>query len=127
MYVFRSNLAWVAFAWLMCQAAAIAAAPVLLWTADISGHAERSCDCPIGDGQACPMHQPHAHDADRTCKMRNAFAPTDGALLGLSGGVGVLPSHTVSVSAFDPGTFIPTFTSAAIARGHVPDSPPPRA
>jgi hypothetical protein len=73
------------------------------------------------------MHQQKKSEPDHSCKMRNAFAPTDGALLGLSGGVGVLPSQTVTVSAFDPGTFLQTMTPAEITRGHIPDSPPPRA
>jgi hypothetical protein len=127
MRAFRRRLAWVAFAWLACQAAATAAAPLLLSTADVSSHAERRCECPVGDGQACPMHKPHKPEADNTCKMRNAFAPTDGALLGLSGGVGVLPSPTVTVSVFDHSTFVQFLAPAEILRGHVPDSPPPRA
>ena len=120
----RHRLAWVACAWVMCQIAAIAAVPVVVWQVHRTLEHADECECPVAPGQTCPMH--HKQDVDSTCKMRNALANSDAALWGLAGVFGVLPSSTVAVSAFDPGDFVRTAIPSAIVRGYRPEAPPPR-
>ena len=124
MQVFRRHLAWVVCAWLTCQLAGVAAAPIMLW-GTTAAHDEQECDCPLLPGQACPMHHNGKHDT--TCKMRNAFGGSDAALFALSGGFGVLPPSTVTVSTFAPGAVVPLGGPSAVTRAHRPESPPPRA
>jgi hypothetical protein len=74
------------------------------------------------------MHQPGVaaeNDAD-TCTMRSTSAPTDAALLSLTGGLGV-PS---TASPLDLPRGFDRLGSGVVApadRAILPDSPPPRA
>jgi hypothetical protein len=124
MQLFRRHLVWVVCGWLVCQLAGVAAAPIMLLGATAT-HDEQECDCPVAPGQACPMHHSGKHDT--TCKMRNAFGGPEAALFALSGGFGVLPRSTVTVSAFIPGAVVLIGRPSAILRAHRPESPPPRA
>jgi hypothetical protein len=122
----RSRLSWIVGAWLVCQVAGLAAAPIALCCANQEAAADTpSCCRGLAPGQKCPMH--HHEESDRTCKMRNACSQSDAALLTLSGGLGVLPSSTVGVSAFDPGDIVATASPVPVPRSDRPESPPPRA
>ena len=122
----RRRLPWVIGAWLLCQVAGVAAAPVAFCCQNVATAADEDNCCPgLLPGQVCPMH--HTKEGERTSKMRNACARSDAALLALSGGVGVLPKATAIVVAFDSGRPPRLSRPSAIARHHRPESPPPRA
>jgi hypothetical protein len=71
------------------------------------------------------MH--HTKEGVRACKMRNACARTDAALVALAGGSGVLPPATAVVSTFDLGDLLRPAPRSALVRTYRPESPPPRA
>jgi hypothetical protein len=123
----RRRLAWIVCAWLLSQAAGVAAAPfALCCTSPPVAHDDEEKCCPgLLPGQMCPMH--HTREGQRTCKMRSACANTDAALIALSGGLGDLPASTSFVSAFEPGAFVATLASSTMLRTSRPESPPPRA
>ena len=124
----RRRLSWIAAAWLVCQAAGFAAAPVTFGARAIATAGD-ACDCPgRAPGQACPMHSHGAarNEDDNTCRLRNACAPDEAALLTLVGGVGVTPEPAAMLSdriavALDP------IVIDTIVHNDLPDSPPPRA
>jgi hypothetical protein len=128
MVILRKRLSWFAAAWLFCQAAGFAAAPVTFGARSIVT-SEDACDCPgTAPGQACPMHSQRAtkDDSENTCRLRNACAPDDAALLTLVSGVGIAAQPTAvpverMVVALDP------VVSSTLVRTDLPDSPPPRA
>ena len=113
-------------AWLTCQIAGVAAAPIMFCCKDVPTSADEENCCPgLMPGQVCPMHHRTAPDKNE-CKMRNACAPADAMLVALAGGAGVLAHATAVVNAFDPGDALAPSTPAAIARTSRPESPPPR-
>lgn len=61
-----------------------------------------------------------------TCRLRNACAPDDAALLTLVGGVGVTPEPG-AVSANRIAVALDLIVIDALVRTDLPDSPPPRA
>ena len=117
----------LASAWLMCQLAALIAAPVgvCIAPAETVASAEEAC-CPgVAPGQVCPMH--HTREGAKHCAMRSTCASSTAALLTLVGGVGLLPSLTSSAAqALAPSGAAPRFSSSPIARTELPESPPPR-
>jgi len=119
----RRRLAFVACLWLAGQIAGVAAAPVAFSLRNV-----KTCEdvCPaVLSGQDCPMH--HTQEGKRTCKMRNACADPDAALISLAGVIGVIPQPTDAVSNFVPGIFLADASSSALIRAAIPESPPPRA
>jgi hypothetical protein len=122
----RRRLSWLICGWLLCQAAGMAASPFSAWC-DLAASADDETKCCPGllPGQICPMH--HTREGDRTCKMRSACGQTDPALFSLSGGVGLLPPPTPTVSAFDPGQPLDPLVATELLRAERPESPPPRA
>lgn len=122
----RRRLSWLIGAWLLCQIANVAAAPLTFCCQSVAGAADEDTCCPgLLPGQVCPMH--HPKDGGRTCEMRNACARADAALVALAGGVGVLPPATVVASPFDSGDLPHASLRPAIRRSRRPESPPPRA
>ena len=122
----RRRLSWLVCAWLTCQIAGIAAAPLAFCCKDAPAVSDEEECCPgLLPGQLCPMHHKTAGKSE--CKMRNACAPADAMLVALAGGVGVLPPATAFVNAFAPGDLLTPSTPTAIARTPSPESPPPRA
>jgi len=123
----RNRLSWLAIIWLVCQATGFAAAPVT-FAARVMIAAEEGCDCPgTAPGQACPMH---SHDAakndDGTCRLRNACAPDEAALLTIVGGNGIT-TQTAVVSIERIAVPVDTLVTSTLRRADLPDSPPPRA
>lgn len=127
MLALRKRLSWLAVAWLVCQAVGFAAAPVTFRARAIASVAE-GCDCPgTAPGQACPMHSHEASkDDDNTCRLRNACAPDEAALLTLVGGAGITAQPSI-VSIEHIAVPLEAHVSGTIHRADLPDSPPPRA
>lgn len=123
----RPTLRYVACAWLVCQLAGFAAAPIAVGQSrSAAGTDSRESCCPgVAPGQACPMHR--TATGAKTCVMRNACAPSPSVMLTLLGGLGLLPPLTSTLTALVAGDVPPSDPSAAIARAELPESPPPRA
>ena len=125
----RRRLSWMIYAWLTCQIAGIAAAPITFCCKDVPTSAnEDECCEGLMPGQYCPMHHKQAEQAadEAACKLRNACPPADAALVALAGGVGLLPPSTSIVSPFDLGDAPAALAPTAIARTDRPEAPPPR-
>ena len=130
---FRRHLSWAICGWLASQIVGIVAAPALVWQLTAS-QVDQACDCPLGPGQACPMHQGGTHDGKHdskqdtpTCKLRNAFPASDAAMFSQSGAFGILPRPMVALTVFHPGVLVHARTPVAIAHAYLPEAPPPRA
>jgi hypothetical protein len=125
MVLIRRHLSWLIAACLACQLAGIAAAPVALCCKDVpTSDDDTECCTGLLPGQVCPMH--HTTAGKRECRMRDACAPSDAALIALAGGVGVLPTATPTVSSFDLGDVHSNLASTAAFRAVRPEAPPPR-
>ena len=123
----RQRLSWLICAWLTCQIAGVAAAPITFCCKDVPIAVDEKNCCPgLLPGQLCPMHHRTAPGKNE-CKMRDACAPADAMLLALAGGIGMVPRATAVVNAFDPGDVLAPAAPTAIARPSRPESPPPRA
>jgi len=127
MSLVRRRLSWLICCWLAFQIAGFVAAPFALCCEDPSAFAEPDCCQGVGPGQTCPMHHKTKPDDDSTCKMRNACAPADSALVSLSGGLGVLPTVTSDVIAFTAGDPLTGLSESHVLRAARPEPPPPRA
>jgi hypothetical protein len=122
----RRRLSWVVTLWLACQVAGVVAAPLAFCCRSIPAHDDDEQCCPgLLPGQICPMH--HRREGEPTCKMRDACAHADSALVSLAGIVGLLPPAPSVVNAFETGDQLTAIAESAIARLHRPESPPPRA
>ena len=126
MALVRRRLSWLIGAWLLCQLANVAAAPLTFCCQNVATAGDEEKCCPgLLPGQVCPMH--HAKEGERTCKMRNACAGTDAALVELAGGIGVLPAGPAVGSTFDLCDLPRPAPRSAVVRTDRPESPPPRA
>jgi hypothetical protein len=126
MSLVRRRLSWLVGAWLLCQIANVAAAPLTFCCQNVATAGDDEKCCPgLLPGQVCPMH--HTKEGERTCKMRAVCAGTDASLVALAGGLGVMPPATVSVSVFVLGDLPNPAAQSAILRTDRPESPPPRA
>src|SRR3954469_24512590 len=98
----RRRLSWLIGAWLLCQVANLAAAPLTFCCQNVAtAGADEKC-CPgLLPGEVCPMH--HTKEGERTCKMRSLCTGSDASLVALGGGLGAMPVPTPVVSAFDLG------------------------
>lgn len=130
MFAMRRRLSTLAIVWILFQIAGTSAPLTLLAT---GAQAAEICTCPSADhGATCPMHHPQGANANRDgheqrCKLQNACAPADAALLSLAGGAGLV-SAAVSCTPSDLSVAtIATPATNRLSRGHTPDSPPPRA
>jgi hypothetical protein len=122
----RRRLSWVIGAWLLCQAASVAAAPLTFCCQNVATAGDDEKCCPgLLPGQVCPMH--HKKEGERTCKMRSSCVSSDAAILSLAVGAGAPPSSSSVVSAFDLGERVLLEPRFAILRTDRPESPPPRA
>src|ERR1700704_20552 len=100
MSLVRRRLSWVVGAWLLCQIANIAAAPLTFYCQNVaSGGDDEKC-CPgLLPGQVCPMH--HTKEGERTCKMRGVCTGSDASIIALAGGLGAVPLQTAAEGIFD--------------------------
>jgi hypothetical protein len=124
MLTLRRRLASCALALIVCQTAAVFAAP--LWSCCASRHAasaeaEHDC-CPAGShppGQ-CPRH---AAERSRDCRLQ-CDAPH--GVQFLIAVVGVLPAPAASAAALVPVQLVVVSPFAPALRPSVPHAPPPR-
>jgi hypothetical protein len=122
----RRRLSWLIGAWLLCQLANVAAAPLTFCCQNVATAGEDEKCCPgLLPGEICPMH--HTKEGERTCKMRAVCTGTDACLVALAGGLGALPRSTPAVNAFVAGDLARLAPRPAILHTARPDSPPPRA
>jgi hypothetical protein len=124
----RTRLSWLVCAWLMCQVAGLAAAPIAFCCKDVPVAAdEQDCCEGLQPGQYCPMHHKPAGGGKSECKMRSACAPADAMLVALAGGAGLVERTTSVVNSFVPGEFVQSLKPNSIIRAVPPDPPPPHA
>ena len=126
MSLVRRRLSWLVGAWLLCQIANVAAAPLTFRCQNVATIGDDEKCCPgLLPGQVCPMH--HTKEGERTCKMRGVRTGSDASIIALAGGLGALPLQTAAVSIFDLGDLLRSAPRSAILRSDRPESPPPRA
>ena len=132
MNIVRRRIARVAMIWALLQILGIAA-PLGLLAAPHAAAAPL-CTCPGGDhGATCPMHHGSeaasegASNSEARCRLQNACASTDVALLALAGGTGVLPPVAVVIPAARLSVGVTALATVRASRAQSPDSPPPRA
>ena len=120
----RRALGPIAATWLLCQAASLSVAPVVVWLNPAAGLLE--CTCTHGDHAICPMHHKPAAGS-KLCLMRGADDSGTAVLTSLLSGVGIVPV-TAPVLA-PPSTLAVAVSYAAppSLRPAPPDPPPPRA
>lgn len=145
MSVFRSRARLVAVAWLLCQAASLAAFMpedcCARHTAIAAEKAEASAPChetekapepkpgdacPMkhGNGDACPMHRSSTGDC---CAMSNGCDGPNRPLASLFSFVGVLDAPVASVNAPASALASPDRPAPLLCRLVSPDAPPPKA
>lgn len=125
MQLLRRHLSWFVGAWLACQAAALAAAPVVMCGAQPTPDHQDGICCPgLQPGQVCPMH--HVREGVRTCAMRGPCSPSDTALLSLVGALGLMPVARASLDVAPVAEPVSTFADAELTRSELPEFPPPR-
>jgi hypothetical protein len=128
MRLVRRRLSWIAGLWLVCQVAALAAAPCARCPMSHEASAADANDgcCPgVAPGQYCPMH--HTREGGRKCAMHASCGSDTAALASLADGLG-LPalSDAVDVTTSTAAS-LAAIDSTTIVRVTPPDSPPPRA
>jgi hypothetical protein len=131
----RRRLSTIAAFWLLLQLAGIVVPSTL--SAFGFAAAEALCNCPdVEPGALCPMHHTpssRSHststskpaDAER-CRIQNARAPIDAALLSLAGGTGILATVAGHKPPMPPAATVIAETVDRLSRAYSPDSPPPR-
>jgi hypothetical protein len=125
MSLFRRRLSWLLGAWLVCQVANLAAAPLMFCCQNVATVGDDEKCCPgLLPGQVCPMH--HTKEGERSCKMRAVTTGIDASVIALAGGLGAMPAATAAVTIFDLGDLARLAPRAAVVRFARPDSPPPR-
>ena len=139
MRTLRRHLSWIVGAWLVCQAGALTAAPLLLLAGE-SVHAEEMCTCPMtGPGAVCPMHRSHGdapdtpdtHEAGRSenpddCVLSSGSQPAIPTLASIISGIGLIPPAPATDITVVARELILQELSAVILRSDRPESPPPR-
>ena len=80
----RRRLSWLVGAWLLCQIANVAAAPLTFCCQNVASAEDEEECCPgLLPGQVCPMH--HVKEGEPTCKMRGVCSGTDASIVALAG------------------------------------------
>jgi hypothetical protein len=128
MIAMRRRLSTLAMLWVLFQIAGTSA-PLTLLAA--GGSIEEICTCPSADhGATCPMHHPQGSERESSedrCKLQNACAPADAALLSLAGGGGLPSSAVTCAPSTESIAGAATPATRSLSRALRPDSPPPRA
>ena len=122
----RSILRHLACAWLACQIAASAAAPLGLCCAPtpVADDVPQCCKN-VKAGQECPMH--HRREGKPACRMCGSSDSSSTALLSLASGIGLVPPNVQYAVALEPLTIVVPSFAMSIGRADRPDAPPPRA
>ena len=125
MSLVRRRLSWLVGAWLLCQIANVAAAPLTFCCQNVATAEDEDACCPgLLPGQVCPMH--HVKEGEPTCKMRSVCTGSDASIVELAGGLGAIPASTSVVNTFELGDVPRLAPQPAILRTDRPESPPPR-
>jgi hypothetical protein len=118
-------LSWLIGAWLLCQVANVAAAPLTFCCQNVATAGDEEKCCPgLLPGQVCPMH--HTKEGVRTCKMRASCSGSDASLIALASSLAAVPVATSPVSTFDLSARLRPAQPSALGRAARPESPPPR-
>jgi hypothetical protein len=121
----RRVLGSVAVAWLCCQVATVAFAPIAFWTGGSGGQLE-VCTCAHGAVATCPMHHNTAAGSKR-CVMRSANGSDMALMTSLLGVVGPIPESTAVIDRRPSGNLAIAAPGINSERPVPPDPPPPRA
>ena len=118
MSLVRRRLSWLVGAWLLCQIANVAAAPLTFCCQNVATAGDEEKCCPgLLPGQVCPMH--HTKEGERTCKMRSVCTGSDASIVALAGGLGAMPVSTALVNAFELGD-LPRHAPRPAVLSHAP-------
>jgi hypothetical protein len=117
----RRMLGPVATVWLLCQAAGLTSAPLIVWITS-PAHVDE-CTCGHGAHAMCPMHH---RPSETECSMRAADDKSTAILSSLLPGVGVLARSTASIVPGPTLTILRLDVVVASLRPPAPDPPPPR-
>jgi hypothetical protein len=151
MFAFRSRIRFVALAWLLCQAASLAAfvpedccekhvkalaashhqpeaAPDCHESAEAAPAPEpepgTECPMPHGDGEACPMHRSQTGEC---CGISSTCDGPNRPLASLFSFVGVIDAPAEFVTSPPSETVTADPPAPLLSRLPSPDAPPPKA
>ena len=125
----RARIGVHAIAMLVCQGAALLAAPVVVCRMEMAGGADEEDECSqhLAPGQTCPMHHKPGKAPDRgEPAWKCVCSPADTALLSLLGVAGTLPSPLL-VAQLGVRVERVASSSSPDDRSQPPRAPPPRA
>ena len=126
----RARIGACAIALLVCQGAALLAAPAVVCHMQMAGGADEEDGCGehMDPGAACPMHRKPGPAPDRREPAWECVCnPTETALLSLLGVAGTLPSPVLAAQSRDRVEPVATLSSSPDDRSQPPRAPPPRA
>jgi hypothetical protein len=126
----RARVGACAIALLVCQGAALLAAPVVVCRMETAGGADEHDECRthLGPGQTCPMHhKPGKAPGRGEPAWKCICSPADAALLSLLGVAGTLPSPVLVARDGARVEPVTSRSSSPDDRPQPPRAPPPRA
>ena len=125
----RARLIACAVAILVCQGAALSAAPIAVCRGILSAAVDLDDCCRnLDPGQTCPMHHTtHRAGGQRGPAWTCVCSPSDAVLASLLGVAGALPGPIRASRVPIRASIVAAQTSATLARHEPPTSPPPRA
>ena len=126
----RARIGAYAIALLVCQGAALLAAPVVVCRIEMAGGADAEDECSqhLAPGQTCPMHHKPGKAPDRRePAWKCVCSPADTALLSLLGVAGTLPSPVLVAQLGVRVERVASLSSSPDDRSQPPRAPPPRA
>ena len=126
----RARIGVYAIALLVCQGAALLAAPAVVCRMKMAGGAgeEDECSTHLGPGETCPMHHKPGKVPDRRePAWKCVCSPADTALLSLLGVAGTLPSPLLVAQLGVRVERVASLSSSPDDRSQPPRAPPPRA
>ena len=124
----RARLIACALAILVCQAAALSAAPVALCRGALSADADLDeCCKALAPGQTCPMHHTtHGAPDTRGTAWTCVCSPSDAVLASIVGVAGALPAPVRVPRATVRVAVIVSMSPSILDRHQPPQNPPPR-
>ena len=125
----RSRLVACVIGVLVCQAAAMTAAPVALCRGALSADADLHACCKnLKPGQTCPMHHTtHGSPDARGTSWECVCSPSDAVLASIVSVSGDLPTPTRIVDPTAPEALVISFVSSTLEQQRPPLYQPPRA
>jgi hypothetical protein len=129
MTAIRARLVGYAIAVLVCQAAALSAAPVALYRSAASTVEDLDKCCKnLGPGQTCPMHhKSHGSPENRGSAWTCLCSPSDAALASLVGVSGALSEPVRVPQPSDQVAAVVSLSPPTLDHQQPPQYPPPRA